>query len=382
MNDAIRPDSNGIIIIDTPRKTDSPQSFLPVLHGKATSAIASMSGKSAEPNQINDTASIVSGDVKIVMHGFSELMGSLGLSTHKLLSAGIACFTDQNHTGIKEKEIRNLRVAIPLKEYALKCGYDVEQHPTDTPEEAEKEAKRAKNALDNARKKIKKDLEVLRCSSLTWKETVKKKTRDFIDIGVLGASGIKGGVIYMEFTASMGEYLIQLPINQYPTALLGLDERKSNAYIIGLKMAEHSNNINNIPRNTAQLLRVKTLLKITNLPDIKTVKKNGNSWEDRIKEPLERCLDDLRFCGLLTDWYYSHSKGVELTDKEATFNDYEEWENTLIHFELANSIDHKPRIEAKARRIEEAKERKKRSRKNKDKAESKPTDSPDKPEST
>lgn len=72
----------------------------------------------------------------------------------------------------------------------------------------------------------------------------------------------------------------------------------------------------------------------------------------------------------------------EPTDEEAAFNGYEEWENTLIHFELANSIGHKPRIEARARRIEEAKERKKRSRKNKDKTESEPTDSPDKPEST
>ena len=64
MNEALYPDSNGIIIIDTPRKTDSPQSFFPVVHSKATNAMASMSGKSAEPNPLNDTASIISNDVK------------------------------------------------------------------------------------------------------------------------------------------------------------------------------------------------------------------------------------------------------------------------------------------------------------------------------
>ena len=383
MNDAIRRDSNGIIIIDTPRKTDSPQSFFPVVHSKATNAMASMSGKSAEPNPLNDTASIISNDVKIIMHGFSDLMGSLGLSTHKLLSTGIACFTAQNHTGSTIKDLRALRVTFSLKDYALRCGYDVEQHPTDSPEEAEKEAKRAKMALDNARKKIKKDLEILKQSSLSWKEKINGKTQDFIDVGVLGAYGIKGGYVYMEFTATMGEYFIQLPLNQYPIALLGIDERKNNAYIIGLKMAEHSNLDNNIKANTAQLLRVKTLLDLTDLPDIKAVKKNRNSWEDRIKEPLERCLDDLTNCGLLSDWYYSHSKGVELTDEEAShFKDYEEWANTLIHFTLNNAIDHTPRLEAKDKRREEAKERKRKKRAKKGKTESKPTDSPDKPEST
>lgn len=348
-------------IIENAIKADNSQDFFTIVHSKATSAVASMSNKKAEINTINDTAIITSNDVKIVMNGFSEFMGSLGLSTHKLLSTGMAYFTAQNHTGSHVKDIRGLRVAIPLKGYAELCGYDVSEHPTSTPEEAEKEAKRAKNALDNARKKIKKDLEVLRYSSLTWKEKINGKTKDFLDVGILGAVGIKSGTIYMEFTATMGEYLIQLPLNQYPVALLGLDERKSNAYIIGLKMTEHSNLDNNIRTGTAQLLRVSTLLKLIDLPDIKAVKAKRNSWEDRIKEPLESALDALTECGLLSDWYYSHSKGLILTDEEAkNFKNYEEWADTLIHFTLASTIDHTPRLEAKAKRIEEAKQKKAR----------------------
>ena len=157
--------------------------FLPVLHGKATDAIARMSGSKPTPNPLNNTASIESGEVKLIIRSLDTLSGTLGVSTHKLLSTAIAGFTALNHTGKgKDRSLREAKVAIPLKEYALKCGYDVEEHPTDSPEEAEKEALRAKRALDNVRRKVKKDLELLYNASISWKEKVKGKDADFADI--------------------------------------------------------------------------------------------------------------------------------------------------------------------------------------------------------
>lgn len=338
------------------------ENYLPMLHGKATDAIALMIGKPLEENPLNQTASITSGEVKLVVRELDKLACTLGVSTHKLLSTAIAIFTSLNNTGLgNQRDLRTGRVSIPLKEYALKCGYNVLEHTTENPEDAEKEAKRAKNALNKARQKIKKDILLLRASSLTWEEKVKGKVGDFADIGILGAGWIRNGSIVLEFTASIAEYLIQLPLTQYPIALLAVDERNNNAYSIGLAMAEHYSLDNNHIKGTAQLLKVKTLLGYTTLPDINnsTVKKVG--WYSRIKEPFETALDALTACGVVEDWRYSKSKGEELTDEEATsFTGYEDWAETLIYFTLKDAPDHTARIEA---RQEEKKARQTKRRK-------------------
>lgn len=334
---------------------EEPQlSFLPMLHGKATDAIATMAGKKATLNEISGAGTYESQEVKLVIQEFSELAGTLGVSTHKLLSTGVAFLTDSNHVGSSKRILDILRIAIPLKEYAEKCGYDVTPHD-DTPEEA----LRAKRQLDNARRKIKKDINLLLASTLTWEEKIRGKAGDFDSMHILGRGGIRSGYINLEFTQSMGEYLIQLPLTQYPVALLGVDERNTNAYSMGLAMAEHFNMDNNQVRGTAQTLTVETLLKYTNLPSYESIKmKRG--WEDRIKEPFENSLDVLTQCGLLSDWRYSGTKGAELTDEEATsFTSYEDWVKTNVFYTLKDAPNHTPRLEARA---EEKKARQKRTR--------------------
>ena len=359
---------SGSTFISQLKPVTEKESFLPMLHGKATDAIAGMSGSKITENKLNNTGVIEAGEVKLILNQFTELSGTLGVSTHKLLSTAIASFTGTNHTG-KAKDLRALRVFIPLKEYAKKCGYDIDPHLIEnmTPVEQEKEIKRADNALKNARKKIKKDLVLLTSSSLYFEESVKGKQGDFTIANILGKGSISKGNIVIEFTLSMGEYLIQLPLTQYPIALLSIDERNNNAYILGLKMTEHYNMDNNHIMKTAQLLKVKTLLQPTTFPTIDKVNKNKNRWEDRIKEPFERALDALTQCGLLSDWRYSFSKGVEMTDEEATsFTTYEEWENTLVHFTLEDAPDHTARLEAREeeKKARQAKGKKKTTKKN------------------
>lgn len=329
---------------------EEPQlNFLPMLHGKATDAMATMAGKKASINEISGAGAYESQQVKLIIQEFSELAGTLGVSTHKLLSTGVAFFTDRNHVGNSKRILDMLRVAIPLKEYAQYCGYDVTPHD-DTPEEA----KRADDALRNARKKIRKDINILLASTLTWEEKVRGKVRDFDSMHILGRGGIRSGYINLEFTQSMGEYLIQLPLTQYPVALLGVDERNTNAYSLGLAMAEHFNMDNNQRKGTANTLKVKTLLGYTNLPSYESIK-GKKSWGERLKEPLETSLDVLTQCGLLSDWRYSGINGTILTDEEATnFSSYEEWADTNIFYVLKDAPDHTPRLEARA---EERKQR-------------------------
>ncbi len=358
-----------VFATDTPLKGGAPliteekkaSQFLPSVHGKGTDGFAQLAGKPIKKDPIAQTGSIEAGEVKLIVREIDKLSGKLGVSTHKLLSMGIACFTDNNHTGLgNNKGLRALRVAFPLKEYTVACGYDVVEHPTETPEEAKKEAIRADNAMKNARRKIKKDLQLLLASTLTWEEKVKGKVGNFDGINILGRASLKNGEILMEFSGSMAEYLVQLPLTQYPIALLGIDERNTNAYLIGLKMNEHFNMDNNQIRGTAQSLKVKTLISWGNFPSLDSagVKKNG--WEPRIKEPFETALDALTG-SLLEDWYYSHPKGKKLTDEEATnFSGYEEWTNTNVFFTLKDAPDHKPRLEARAKEKKEAQAKRRR----------------------
>lgn len=320
------------------------KSFMPMLHGKATDSIATMNSKDLTENKLNNTASVISNEVKLVIKEFDKMTGTLGISTHKLLSTAIVMFGNINNIGTKKRTLQDLKVFFPLKEYALLCGYDVEEQETSTPEEAEVEKLRAKRQLDNARRKINKDLEILYNASISWKERVRGKETDYLDTRIITSKGIRKGNILISFSPDIADYLINLPLTQYPAALLSIDERNSNAYIMGLKMAEHSNIDNNIIIKSANQLKVSTLLEITSFPSINSSGVIKNGWENRIKEPFENALDVLTGT-VIESWEYSHPKGVRMKDEEATnFLSYEDWSNTLIHFTLVDAPDHTERI--------------------------------------
>lgn len=342
-------------------------SYLPVLQGRATNALAIMATRSALI--VRDPISH-SGKIRVGREGGEvigiikddKLISKLGVGAHKLLMTAISIFTSNNHTGEKARQVKSTEVLIPLKEYAKKKGYKLDTQPTTTPEEAKREAQRVKNELKNARRAVEKDLEVLYNFSFQWKEKIRGKEEDLGERRVIDEYAIEGGYIKINIAKGFSEYLIRLPISQYPVALLSLAENQKNAYAIANFMSLHSNNDNNIRGGTSNLLKVKTLLSYTNLPSIEDVKKKRKSWTERIKEPLEKALDSLGVngCNLLEDWEYTHSKGVPLTDKEASalINDYYIWEETLVKYTLKEAPDHRDRLEAKAQRIGEAQTKK------------------------
>lgn len=338
-------------------------SYWPSLHGKASDAMSLMPKQAIQVDPYSEAGSITSKDVKLIIRELDKISGKMGVSTHKLLSMAIAVFTGLNNTGLgSQRDLKTGRAFIPLKAYAAKCGYDVYEHPTTSAAEEEQEAKRAKNALDNARKKIKKDLQFLLAARLSWEEKIRGKSRNFDEINILGRGSIRNGQILVEFSSSMAEYLLQLPLTQYPASLLKVDERNNNAYSMGLAMAEHYSMDGNHIMGTANLLKVGTLLQYTSLPGIDDIRAQRKSWEERLKEPFEKALDELTRCGLLADWRYSKSKGEELTFDEATnFTEYEDWAGTLIYFELKDAPDHTVRIAARQKEL--AARRKKSGRK-------------------
>ena len=289
--------------------------FVKMAHGKATDAFAFMSAKSAKIDRVTGNATMDKYGVQLVILKVKDLRATLGISTDKLLSTALATFTKQNdftHAGAPKRE-----VTIPLKEYAELLGYDVTEHETSTPQEAEREKRRAKIQLDNARKAIKADLLLLQASTLRWEETIKGKTRDFDSISLVTRVQIRNGEIKIAFSPEIAGYLAERNlITQYPTKLLRISGRQPTAYQIGRKLAEHYNIDNNQIKGTADRISIPALLAVTDLPSYEEVQeKDRGHWQERIKEPLETALDTLTAEHILRDWKYTHARGVDLTDE-------------------------------------------------------------------
>lgn len=356
-------------------------SYLPVLKGKATDLAKLAVKSSLIEDKIAHTGTFtVRGDsdpLKATIKKFDEYRAKLSVSTDQLLNVAIANFANNNHIGEGNNRIlKSTEVYISLKDYARARDIEIDIRPTNTPEEKRKEANRAKKALSRAKKRAEEDLEALAITPLSWEERVKGERKSFLDVYPIDAKGIKDGYIFLNFSMPFSTYLLNLPMNQYPKALLKLDYRQSNAYMIGKKLVSHYFMDRNQLHNRANLLKVKTLLKETDLPTLEEVKAIRKNWVDRIKEPLENALDALgepheadnkegesverKGCGLLESWEYCHSKGVPLTDKEASalLDSFEVWSETLIKFTLKDTPDQSDRLDKKKQAIEEAKAKK------------------------
>ena len=328
---------------------------IPMFSGKATEALATLSSRSITENPITDKGILQTetGDFKLVFYGISKIKGKPSINTHKLLSVGIGEFTKINDS--RSSKI-NPTITMPFEEYARLLGYEIDERPTDNPEAAVKEKKRAAEAVKTAKKRIRQDLELLQASRWTWQEKVRGKVADFDSILLFERVAILKGYIIMEFGRNMAEYLKKLPINQYHRGLLSIDARKPNAYNMGLKMTEHYNIDNNLIAGTANRLKVSTLLAVTDLPTLETLQNekqdNSRQWYARIKEPFEKALDELTG-KVIANWEYVKPKGEPLTDAEAyTITDYVTFTGLLVQFKILDAPDHEERL---ARREEEKK---------------------------
>lgn len=353
------------------------KSNMPMHHGKVTDTLSMLVGIDAERNASSDRATIQTttndGGYKVVIQDFSKLRGNLSINTDKLLCTAVAEFTRINNYG---GGVIHPQVSLPFDEYARRLGYEIDERPTDTPEAAEKEKKRAAGAVKNAKKRIKQDLDLLQAMRITWTEKVKGKVADYDSISILDRTSIKKGYITIGFGHDMANYLKRLPITQYPQGLLSVDARKPNAYNMGYQMAVHYNMDNNQRAGTATRLKVSTLLQYTSLPTLEALQNerqdNSRQWYTRIKEPFEAALDELTG-KVINSWEYVKAKGVPLTEQEAySINDYATFSNLLVQYALIDAPDHEDRL---ARRTEDKKraaakkaaaEKKKRGRPKKD----------------
>ena len=303
--------------------------FMKITYSKATVGMAKMQSRYGNQDYFGNLT-IERDGIRLQVENFSDIGKAFGITTHKLLCAGLIWFTKKNNIG-DDRDNMQTEIIIPLKEYALLCGH------AGIVAKDENDKSRANESLQTVRKQISKDLKLLLQSSLQWEEATRGKNGDY-DCPILTAGRIRNGYIYMTFSQAFAKYLKHRRITEYPEKLFSIDNRKANAYRIGQACAFHFYNTNNRKDGNFNKLKVSTLLKYTNLPTIKAVRKaDCGSWKKKIKEPLEKALNELLAKGIISKWEYKQKANSLLSDENHKMT-YEEWEDSLVSFECIDDI--------------------------------------------
>lgn len=305
--------------------------FNTIRQGRATNALTKTKANpkyNTVIDPITGTATISQGDLIITIPNFTEL-ADLKTSTYQLLDALIVKFTE---TGAKSPI-----VALSLEEYM--------------------EKRKIKNKKE-ARKQVEADLEILFKIKISYKEKRKKgKAPDFHDIRIIDSKGIKNGIIIVSFGTVFYNILLGCSVMSYPEQLFTFNSKRNpNSYFLLRKIAEHKNM--NVGKKNEDIIAVKTLLSITpNIPSYDEVMKADRHIDQRIIKPFERDMD--AFSDTLK-WTYCHSNNTPLTDKELKSLDYSVFITLLIKTEWNKYPDQTARLERKAERQEQAKQKKKK----------------------
>lgn len=351
-------------------KNEEKEEHLTVPDSKPINEIGYITGTSidVEYNNIKKQGKFTTEEgVEIILNELTKKTFRLPISADKILTASLSELIKVNDPiQVLKNDKLVYEINIPLMDYALACGKDVIEHETDTPEAQLKEKNRVKNLLKKLKKDISSDLLTLMKMTLAWSEKRKGQSKDYKAMSVVIGYEVKGGKsgnIKVRFDPEFIKYIVQTPLNHYPKQLLAIDGRDDNTYKVGKKLSSNyykdCNRTQKQNPNKYKILKVKTLLKVTTLPDIEEANKHSG-WIVRIKEPLEEILNTLYKTGAIKDWRYSGVKGVQLTDTEADFTSFSKWANTNIYYEMYENEEDQERLEANK---EKAQKRAKRAKK-------------------
>ena len=310
------------------------RNFESVIQNGLTRVLPQFLGRTQKPKVdiVTNTATynLFDNDCKMILTPYDKLsFPQLTVGANKLLIAFISEFTKSNHRNSLQP---NLAVSIPLEDYVrLTKGPDVNI---------------TKTLIDNTRKKIKRDLDILFYSSFEWTENRRGESKGYMGIHLLSMRGIKNGIIFANFTPEFAKCLLDSYVmTAVPNDFYAMDERNPNAYSLAWKLITHNSIDNNQKANTANILNVGRLLK--SLPDIPTVEEvlsSDRHITNRIIDPFEAALDSIP---IISHWEYCSSGGAVLPNKQAEFSSYEDFANSYIKYEIANAPDHKSRIQTK-----------------------------------
>lgn len=305
--------------------------FNTIRQGTATNALTKIRamGENTTVDRITGAATIRGGSgLAVVLPEFDKI-GTPTTSTWQLLDMITVEFTE---TGAKSRDVQ-----ITLDKYMEK-----------------RELKDRKEA----RKQVKKDLELLRLFAISFTEPRRKgEPQGYYNLNISSGAGIsKSGIITFSFSDKFYSLLMGYPVMPYPPQLYALNNKRNpNSFYFLRKIAEHKNM--NIGKKNEDIISVKTLVAASPyLPTYKKIMAADRHLDTRIIAPFERDMDALS--NTLT-WEYCHSSGEALSDEELSGFNYQLFKDCLIHITWIDYPDQTARLKRIAESKAENRKRKK-----------------------
>lgn len=347
------------------RNMEAAQMVLPLFDGAYTTMyrnpafenLVPLSTRGLTPDKMKGGAATVSrGNHKYTIAAYDKLPGELGVSAKKLIHVAIAELTQQNSYHTAPEKV-NPVITLDLIAYARANKMDVDVHPQDTQEEADKEDKRVQANVKELKKSLRHDIEYI--SSISYSQ-VDRKSEDFRISRLFSSGEVRGYVIRINFDPQAAEVLVNHSVlSHHSPRLLAIDNKHPNSYAIGCAIEEHYFIDHNLEAGTANTLTVHTL--IDRSPDIATVSeytaKGRRDWKERIKQRVEDALDEAVSVNLITRWEYRTKNDDVLSREEAAALTLEEYDSLRVDYIMADAPDQTARLKAKADRKKAAAEK-------------------------
>ena len=274
--------------------------------------------------------------------------GRLGMNEHKIAEILRGSFTEINPHGAKTN-LKTL-VSVPLTAVMEATGRTI------TPTSKKKFVRKLSREI----------LPTIAHAHIT----LKFETKDGIEIkhmeiggGYFEVSTRKDRILF-RFSPEYATYLNTNSLSQYHRKTLLLGNSKSGdelPYYLAIKLQDHYFKDANRQRETNVILSILSVLKFCEdtLQYEYILKTDPTHWKRKIKERLERALNDIREAGVF-NWSYCGPKGKEIPQTEIEAANFKEWREKLyIKFQLIpEEPDQGDRLENKRKRIEAAMEKK------------------------
>ena len=172
----------------------------------------------------------------------------------------------------------------------------------------------------------------------------------------------KADRIYFRLNPDYAAYLNTGAQSQYSSKTLLLGNQKNPLpYYLAQKLQDQYFHDGNRKRQTHNIISVKKILEACKdlVPTFETVQETDpGHWVDRIREPIERALNEIESVQLFK-WGYCKAALKEATKQEQQTRDYRKWELLYITFQLiGEEPEQADRLQRKQIRIEEAQAKK------------------------
>lgn len=329
--------------------------YLPMLNGALVSDFMQINTRGLAADKFSKRAVYVTKDGhKFTIEHFDKLLRALSTPAKKILNTAIMFLTASNYYNTDRI---TPTVEIPLIEYGEKCGYQLTPQTMATPEEQAAENKAVQNRINEFKKDVRRDLRDIAETKWTAEETRGRNKGDYAEMRIISSHRIIKGLIRINFDVDAAAYLVQSYVMQHPTALLAVDNRNPNAYVLGFKIAQHNSMDANAARGTNNTLSVESLLaaapEIQSIDDLKA--KGQRNWKDKIKRPLENSLNELINVNVLSKWEYRDpTTGTTYTPETALPLTWTQYNRLMVDFIMVNAPDQSDRREAKEQAAAEA----------------------------